>query len=100
MNNIDNYNEIKLNDNINNKEKINSNNKIIKENINPNRNVPSNNIKEVNLKVIIWNARSLFNYVKKIFLVDILRTEAPDIAILSETFLLEEDTLYAKGYRT
>ena len=59
-----------------------------------------NNIKEVKLKIITWNARSLFNYVKKIFLVDILRTEAPDIAILSETFLLEEDALYAKGYRT
>ena len=94
------YNAIKLNDNSNNRVKISPNNKIIKENINPNKDMLPNNIKEVKLKIITWNARSLFNYVKKIFLVDILRTEAPDIAILSETFLLEEDALYAKGYRT
>lgn len=37
---------------------------------------------------------------KKIFLIDILRNENPDIVLLSETFLLEDDKFYAKGYRT
>jgi len=37
------YNSIKLNDNLNNKEKIRPNNQIIKENINPNRKVNSQN---------------------------------------------------------
>ena len=45
----------------------------------------------------------LYHYLiiqKKIFLIDILRNENPDIVLLLETFLLEDDKLYAKGYRT
>ena len=52
------------------------------------------------LKVLIWNARSLYSYAKKLFLIDILRNKQPDIVIVSETFLLDEDNIYAKGYKT
>ena len=52
------------------------------------------------LKIMIWNARSLCNYTKKAFIIDIMSNEYPDIAIISETFLLDTDNIYVKGYRT
>ena len=52
------------------------------------------------LKIMIWNARSLCKYVKKTFVIDIISNEHPDIALISETFLLDTDNLYVKGYMT
>ena len=36
-----------------------------------------------NLKTLIWNARFLNSYIKKIFLIGILRNELPDIVLIS-----------------
>ena len=49
---------------------------------------------------MIWNARSLSSSTKKCFLIDIVRNESPDIVIISETFLLDSDSPFVKGYRT
>ena len=52
------------------------------------------------IKVMIWNARSLSSSTKKCFLIDIVRNESPYIVIISETFLLDSDSPFVKGYRT
>ena len=57
-------------------------------------------MKKEKVKILVWNSRSLNALVKKLFLVDILRNETPDIALISETFLLDRDPFYAKNYRT
>ena len=51
------------------------------------------------LKTLIFNCRSIRDYYKKIMLVDILRSNEIDIALLQETFLIEEDKLYIEGYK-
>ena len=55
---------------------------------------------ENNVKILIWNARSLNDVTKRIFLADILNNNTPDIAIILETFLLDEFNLYIKNYKT
>ena len=57
-------------------------------------------ITENNVKILIWNARSLNDVTKRVFLADILNNNTPDIAIIIETFLLDEFNLYIKNYKT
>ena len=52
------------------------------------------------MKVMIWNTRSLSSYIKKAFLTDIIRNEKPEIVLLQGTFLLNEENLYIKDYKT
>ena len=49
------------------------------------------------LKRLIFNYRSIGDYHKKIFLIDVLRDI--DIALIQETFLIEDDKLYIEGYK-
>ena len=49
---------------------------------------------------MIWNTRSLNDISKKIYLVDIISNNNPDIIILTETFLLDEANLFIKKYKT
>ena len=56
--------------------------------------------KSTELKIFIWNSRSLSSFTKKSFLIDIISNELPDLAFISETFLLDTENLYVKGYRT
>ena len=51
------------------------------------------------LKTLIFNCRSIRDYYKKIMLVDILRSNEIDIALLQETFLIAEDKFYIGGYK-
>ena len=52
-----------------------------------------------NHKILLWNARSLQDNTKKLFLTDILRQNQVVIAVIAETFLLCEDKMYIQGYR-
>ena len=52
-----------------------------------------------NIKVLIFNCRSIRDFHKKIFLLDVLRCYEIDIALIQETFLIEEDKLYIDGYK-
>ena len=54
---------------------------------------------KTNLKIIIFNCRSIRDYFKRIFLLDMLRSNDIDIALLQETFLIEQDKLYMDGYK-
>ena len=51
------------------------------------------------IKILIYNCRSIRDYMKKIFLLDLLRNFDIDVALLQETFLIEEDKLYIEGYK-
>ena len=86
------YNALKVNMN-----RVNHNFLIGNSELNKKGNILNDKTK---LKVLIWNARSLYSYAKKLFLIDILRNKQPDIVIVSETFLLDEDNIYTKGYKT
>ena len=55
---------------------------------------------EDKIQLLIWNARSLNDIAKRIFLADILSNNTPDIAIIIETFLLDDFNLYIKNYKT
>ena len=52
------------------------------------------------LKIMIWNARSLNDLTKKLFLSDIISNNTPDITVIMETFLLDDANLYIKNYKT
>lgn len=52
------------------------------------------------LKIMIWNARSLNDITKKLFLSDIISNNTPDITVIMETFLLDDANLYIKNYKT
>ena len=54
---------------------------------------------KTNLKIIIFNCRSIRDYFKRIFLLDVLRSNDIDIALLQETFLIEQDKLYIDSYK-
>lgn len=81
------YNAIKL---INRNQSIESkrNNCQSKKDISKDNEVESNKSSE--LKIYIWNARSLSSFTKKSFLIDIISNELPDLAFISETFLLDQ----------
>jgi len=64
--------------------------------IQPQREDDSNN----KFKILIWNIRSINDTAKKLYLSDILINNYPDIAIILETFLLDEANLYIKNYKT
>ena len=51
------------------------------------------------IKILIYNCRSIRDYMKKIFLLDLLRNFDIDVALLQETFLIEEDKFYLEGYK-
>ena len=50
------------------------------------------------LNVLIMNCRSIRDYLKRILLIDILRSKRIDAALLQETFLIKKDPLYFEGY--
>ena len=47
-------------------------------------------IKKKILQALIWNARSLNDVTKRLFLADIISNNTQDIVILFETFLLDD----------
>ena len=51
------------------------------------------------LNVLIMNCRSIRDYLKRILLMDILRSKKLDLALLQETFLIKKDPLYFEGYK-
>ena len=61
-----------------------------------NNNIITNDI----LKIMIWNARSLNDITKKLFLSDIISNNTPDITVIMETFLLDDANLYIKNYNS
>lgn len=85
--NIHNFGNIRFND-FENASKIEYNN---------NEEVQMMNTNQLN--VLIFNCRTIREYYKKLLLIDILRSKDIDIALLQETFLIEEDKLYSDGYK-
>ena len=54
---------------------------------------------KIYLNVLIINCRSIRDYLKRILIMDILRSKEIDIALLQETFLIKKDPLYFEGYK-
>ena len=63
---------------------------------NENENITTDN----KINIMIWNARSLNDFTKKIFLSDIISNNTPDIIVLIETFLLDDVNFFVKNYKT
>ena len=51
------------------------------------------------LNTVILNTRSINDYLKKLFIIDLLRSREIDIAFLQETFLLKTDKIFFQGYK-
>ena len=51
------------------------------------------------LKTVKLNTRSLNDFLKKLFIIDLLRSREIDIAFLQETFLIKTDKVYFHGYK-
>ena len=51
------------------------------------------------LNTVIINTRSINDYLKKIFIIDLLRSRKIDVAFVQETFLLKTDKIYFSGYK-
>ena len=51
------------------------------------------------LNTVIINTRSINDYLKKIFIIDLLRSRKIDVAFIQETFLLKTDKIYFSGYK-
>ena len=62
-------------------------------------NVNVNMKDKFSLNTLIVNTRSINDYLKRVLLMDILRSKEIDIAFLQETFLLKKDSLYFEGYK-
>ena len=62
------------------------------ENLNQNSDIEMLNTNE--LKVLIYNCRSIRDYMKRIFLLDLLRNYDIDIALLQETHLRKRQNIY------
>ena len=56
-------------------------------------------INKEKIKILFRNAGSLKSFIKKSFIIDILSIEKPELAIISKTFLLDEDKIFDKGYK-
>ena len=54
---------------------------------------------KIYLNVLIINCRSIRDYLKRILIMDVLRSKEIVIALLQETFLIKKDPLYFKGYK-
>lgn len=63
---------------------------------NGNNNIITND----NIKLMMWNARSSNDITKKIFLLDIISNNTPNILIIMEKFLLDDASLFIKNYKT
>jgi len=64
--------------------------------------VESNEIKmcdKTDLNIMILNARSINEYLKKLLIIDLLRSKNIDVALIQETFLIKGDKLYFNGYK-
>ena len=59
---------------------------------NGNNNIITND----NIKIMMWNARSLNDITKKIFLSDIISNNTPDILVIMEIFLIDDSSLFIK----
>ena len=51
------------------------------------------------LKIMIMNTRSIKDYIKRLLIIDLLRSKEIDIACIQETFLIKDDPLYFEGYK-
>ena len=49
---------------------------------------------KIMLNTVIINTRSLNDYLKRLFIIDLLRSREIDIAFLQETFLLKTDKIF------
>jgi len=58
---------------------------------------PNNNLNN-KINILIWNIQSIRNYTKKIFLTQLLYDKDIHIALIQETFLIQDEKLYIKGY--
>ena len=54
---------------------------------------------KISLNILIMNARSLKEYLKRVFIIDLLRAKDIDIGLIQETFLIKKDPLYFEGYK-
>ena len=51
-------------------------------------------------KVMVWNCRSLNQPIKKAFITDLIYQTSSEIIFIMEHWLLEEENLYIKGFKT
>ena len=63
-------------------------------------NIISQNPEENEFKTMIWNCRSLNQPSKKAFITDLIYQTSSEIVFVMEHWLLEEDNLYIKGFKT
>jgi len=64
--------------------------------------VDSNEIEmcdKTDLNIMILNVRSINDYLKKLLIIDLLRSKNIDVALIQETFLIKGDKLYFNGYK-
>ena len=71
---------------------------IIKQEENKKQNNPINQ-KENEINILVWNANSLKDYTKKLFLIETMLVNKIHIALIQETMLKDKDKLYINGYR-
>ena len=57
------------------------------------------NQKENEINILVWNANSLKDYTKKLFLIETMLVNKIHIALIQETMLKDKDKMYIKGYR-
>ena len=57
------------------------------------------NQKENEINILVWNANSLKDYTKKLFLIETILVNKIHIALIQETMLKDKDKMYIKGYR-
>ena len=63
-------------------------------------NYPQNNNKIKNNKnILIWSIKSIRNYIKRLFLTQLLYEKNIHIALIQELFLTNDDKLYIKDYK-
>ena len=63
-------------------------------------NIISQNKLQNEFKIMIWNCRSLNQPSKKAFITDLIHQTSSEIIFIMEHWLLEEDNLYVKGFKT
>lgn len=61
--------------------------------------LPDKLIQEKEIKILVWNSRSIRSVTKRTLLIDVLTRNEVHIALIQETFLIKEDPLYIRGWR-
>ena len=54
---------------------------------------------ENEIKILLWNANSIKDYTKKLFLIETMLVNKIHIALLQETMLKDNDKMYIKDFR-